>query len=212
MSGPCWSNLSAMRIALVLPVLLISGMLVGQAQQPPAGSAPPPVTDADIKKWMTTLSNWGRWGKEDQKGTLNLITPAVRKQALALVKEGTSVSLAHTVDKDKALELQAEGKKVLFYLVGRKGRPVIARLFPGQIIEQYETTGIRDIGFDQAHEISAKVMELFEAGAFDVAHLFYSKFRSALLQIATGQQLIPVPAPAEAPASAAKRPRGRASR
>src|SRR3990167_5228063 len=73
--------------------------------------------------------------------------------------------------RDKALELQAQGKKVIFYLVGRKGRPVINRLFPGQVIENYE------------------------AGAFDVAHLFYSKFRSALLQEATGQQLIPVPAP-----------------
>src|SRR3546814_18388768 len=89
------------------------------------------------------------------------------------------------------------GKKVLFYLIGRKGRPVIGRLFAGQITELYETTGIRDIGFDQASEISAKVMELYEAGAFDVAHLFYSKFRSALLQEATGQQLIPVPAPVD---------------
>ena len=75
--------------------------------------------------------------------------------------------------RDKALELQAQGKKVLFYLVGRKGRPVINRLFPGQVIENYETTGIRDIGFEQAHEISAKVMELFEAGAFDVAPLLF---------------------------------------
>jgi len=102
--------------------------------------------------------------------------------------------------RDKGNELQAAGKTVRFFLVGRKGRPVIARLFPGQIVEHYETTGVRDIGFDQAHEIAGKVMELFEAGAFDVAHLFYSKFRSALVQEATGQQLIPVPAPAEAPA------------
>src|SRR3546814_3766681 len=66
--------------------------------------------------------------------------------------------------------------------------PVINRLFPGQIVEHYETTGIRDIGFDQAQEIAGKVRELFEAGAFDVAHLFYSKFRSALVQEATGQR------------------------
>ena len=103
--------------------------------------------------------------------------------------------------RDKAHDLQAAGKKVQFFLVGRKGRPVINRLFPGQIVEHYETTGIRDIGFDQASEIADKVRELFDAGAFDVAHLFYSKFRSALVQEATGQQLIPVPAPAEAPAS-----------
>ena len=103
--------------------------------------------------------------------------------------------------RDKALELQAAGKTVRFFLVGRKGRPVINRLFPGQIVENYETTGIREIGFDQARDVAEKVSELFEAGAFDVAHLFYSKFRSALVQEATGQQLIPVPAPAEAPAS-----------
>jgi F-type H+-transporting ATPase subunit gamma len=103
--------------------------------------------------------------------------------------------------RDKAHELQAQGKTVRFFLVGRKGRPVINRLFPGQIVENYETTGIREIGFEQAREVAEKVSELFEAGAFDVAHLFYSKFRSALVQEATGQQLIPVPAPAEAPAS-----------
>jgi kynurenine formamidase len=51
---------------------------------------------------MKDLSNWGRWGKDDQRGTLNLITAAKRKQALQLVREGTSVSLAHTVDKAQA--------------------------------------------------------------------------------------------------------------
>lgn len=103
--------------------------------------------------------------------------------------------------RDKALALQAEGKTVRFFLVGRKGRPVLNRLFPGQIIENYETTGIRDIGFEQASEISAKLMELYEAGVFDVAHLFYSKFRSALVQDATGQQMIPVPPPSDVPTS-----------
>jgi F-type H+-transporting ATPase subunit gamma len=68
-------------------------------------------------------------------------------------------------------------------------------LFPGQIIEHYETTGVRNIGFDEARAVSDKVSELYDAGAFDVAHIFYSKFRSALLQEATGQQIIPVPAP-----------------
>src|SRR3546814_17714735 len=77
--------------------------------------------------------------------------------------------------------------------------PVINRLFPGQIGEHYETTGIRDIGFDQAQEIAGKVRELFEAGAFDFANLFYSKFRSALVQEATAQQPFPLTAPAETP-------------
>ena len=60
------------------------------------------VTKADVDRWMTELSNWGRWGQDDQLGTLNLITPAKRKQAVALVKEGYSVSLAHDVLKEKA--------------------------------------------------------------------------------------------------------------
>jgi hypothetical protein len=52
-------------------------------------------TRADIDRWMTELSNWGRWGKTDQIGTVNLITPVKRREAAALVKEGISISLAH---------------------------------------------------------------------------------------------------------------------
>lgn len=85
------------RIDCLFILLLTAALTTLQAQTPPA--AAPTVSDADIKQWMSTLSNWGRWGKNDQRGTLNLITPAVRKQALALVREGTAVSLAHTVDK-----------------------------------------------------------------------------------------------------------------
>src|SRR5260370_29248024 len=59
-------------------------------------------TKAEVDGWMTELSNWGRWGKDDQLGALNLITPAKRKQAASLVKEGVSISLAHDVLKDKA--------------------------------------------------------------------------------------------------------------
>ena len=57
---------------------------------------------ADIDRMMTELSNWGRWGKDDQLGAMNLITPAKRKEALKLVKEGVSVSLAHETNTEKA--------------------------------------------------------------------------------------------------------------
>src|SRR6267142_1771825 len=56
------------------------------------------LTKADIDRWMTELSNWGRWGKDDQAGTINLITPAKRKQASALVKEGFNVSMSLDAD------------------------------------------------------------------------------------------------------------------
>jgi len=62
------------------------------------------VTDADYERWKKELSNWGRWGKEDELGALNLITPAKRKQAAALVKEGFAVSLAADPDTVKAVD------------------------------------------------------------------------------------------------------------
>ena len=51
------------------------------------------VTLDTLKQWEKELSNWGRWGKDDQRGLLNLITPEKTKQAIALVKEGRTVTL-----------------------------------------------------------------------------------------------------------------------
>jgi kynurenine formamidase len=53
------------------------------------------VTKAAVDRWMIELSNWGRWGKDDEKGTLNLLTPETRKRALSAANEGVSVSLSH---------------------------------------------------------------------------------------------------------------------
>jgi len=57
---------------------------------------------ATVDRWMKELSNWGRWGKDDQLGAVNLITAAKRKQAAALVREGVSVSLSRDTEKEKA--------------------------------------------------------------------------------------------------------------
>jgi kynurenine formamidase len=62
------------------------------------------LTKPDIDRLMTELSNWGRWGKADQMGTANLITPARRKAAAALVTEGFSVSLSRDADTEKAVD------------------------------------------------------------------------------------------------------------
>ncbi|MFC0203796.1 F0F1 ATP synthase subunit gamma [Novosphingobium soli] len=102
----------------------------------------------------------------------------------------------------KAQELEAQGKTVLFYLVGRKGRAVIRREYPNQIAHMFDTTDVRDPGFNEAERIADELVALYEAGKFDVAHLFYSKFRSALLQEPTSQQIIPVPAPKAAATTA----------
>ncbi|HWX22632.1 MAG TPA: cyclase family protein [Candidatus Binatia bacterium] len=72
------------------------------AQEP--ATAAKPVSRAEFGRWMTELSNWGRWGKADQLGALNLVTPQKRKRALRLVREGVVVSLARDVEKEKAVD------------------------------------------------------------------------------------------------------------
>jgi kynurenine formamidase len=62
------------------------------------------LTSADIDRLMKELSNWGRWGKSDEIGTVNLITPAKRKAAAALVTEGISISLARDTDGKQAID------------------------------------------------------------------------------------------------------------
>ena len=74
------------------------------AAAPLSAQTPHNLDKATIERWMTELSNWGRWGKEDQLGALYLITPAKRKQAATLVKEGFSVSLARDTEKEKAAD------------------------------------------------------------------------------------------------------------
>jgi kynurenine formamidase len=67
-------------------------------------AADQPLDKAVLDRWMQELSNWGRWGKDDQLGTVNLITPAKRKAAAALVKEGYSVSLSSDAETVKSAD------------------------------------------------------------------------------------------------------------
>jgi kynurenine formamidase len=68
---------------------------------------------ADIDRWMMELSNWGRWGKTDQAGTVNLITPDKRKSAAQLVREGFSISLARDADQLKAVDNDSPWEHVM---------------------------------------------------------------------------------------------------
>ena len=95
-----------MRTLVVIPALTLVGAIVGGvgltrvafSQEAAAGRL---VTKAEYERWKVELSNWGRWGKDDEMGTLNLITPAKRKQAAALVKDGFTVSLASNATTEK---------------------------------------------------------------------------------------------------------------
>ena len=83
-------------IKLALMLVLVTSFVRAQVQEE--------LTLEDTDGWMTELSNWGRWGRQDQLGAVNLITPEKRRQAAALVKEGISVSLARDPEKEEAAD------------------------------------------------------------------------------------------------------------
>ncbi len=78
-------------------ILAFGACSAGGAQGEPGDE----VTKAQYDTWMTQLSNWGRWGEDDQLGALNLITPAKRVEAARLVETGRVVSMARTMTIDK---------------------------------------------------------------------------------------------------------------
>src|SRR5688572_243801 len=84
----------------------ITAVVAVLAQTWPVAQAPSrqPVSSAQYDQWKKQLSNWGRWGAADEIGTLNLITPAKRRDAAKLVRDGVSVSLSADVDTVKAVD------------------------------------------------------------------------------------------------------------
>jgi F-type H+-transporting ATPase subunit gamma len=92
--------------------------------------------------------------------------------------------------------LQASGKLVKLYCVGRKGRDGLRKEFGDIIVEQMELAGKKKLSFADANTVAQKVIGLFDARQIDSAHIIYARFRSAIAQTVTRQQLIPVPLPA----------------
>ena len=99
------------------------------AQGSPGRGRPTLTTEADFRQAMKELSNWGRWGKDDELGSANLITPAKRREAAALVKEGLTVSLSHSVNQEKA----PDGGVIL--------ERVVLSLSPTTGTDRYQWTG-----------------------------------------------------------------------
>ncbi|MHA6333099.1 F0F1 ATP synthase subunit gamma [Qipengyuania sp. CAU 1752] len=127
-------------------------------------------------------------------------TGANQKHLLVVVNtdKGLCGGLNSNVVKEakiQARKLMAEGKDVEFYLIGKKGRAPIKREYEKQISKLFDTSTVKQPGFEEAGAIADELIEMFEAGAFDVAHLIYPTFKSALVQDPTTNQLIPVPSP-----------------
>ena len=83
-------------------VLAAAGQPPASAQEP---SAPPLVSQEQFDRWLVELSNWGRWGPDDELGLFNLITPARRAAAAALVSEGFTVSLASNAQNYESVDV-----------------------------------------------------------------------------------------------------------
>jgi len=129
------------------------------------------------------------------KDATHLLVVCTAERGLCGAFNSSIVRLA----RDHAFRLMREGKEVKFLCVGKKGFDQLKRQFASKIIEVVELRGVRQLGFGHAEKIAEKVLGLFAAGAFDVATLYFSRFRSVISQIPTALQLIPALIPAEAP-------------
>src|SRR2546423_2001077 len=92
----------------------------------------------------------------------------------------------------RADELIADGKTVLFYIVGRKGRPVLQRLYPKSIIAQFDTSEMKAPTYGDAQGIAKDIIDRYQTDGIDVVHLAYANFRSTLVQEPTVDQIMPV--------------------
>jgi F-type H+-transporting ATPase subunit gamma len=103
--------------------------------------------------------------------------------------------------KERISQLLAAGKTVKIFCVGKKGLDQLKRQYDKLIAEQMEFRAVKQISFPEADQVGRKVREMFDAGDFDVATLFYSRFKSVISQIPTAQQIIPLEVSAHAAAS-----------
>jgi F-type H+-transporting ATPase subunit gamma len=128
-------------------------------------------------------------GKDDT----HLIIVATSDRGLAGAFNTNVVRLARKTADD----LIAQGKTVLFYIIGRKGRPVIQRLYPKSIVAQYDTSAMKAPSYADAQRIAQDIIDRYTTDSIDVVHLAYANFRSTLVQEPTVEQIIPVARRAE---------------
>ena len=138
----------------------------------------------------------GGTGKDDT----HLIIVATGDRGLAGAFNTNIVRAA----RKKAEELEADGKTVLFYIVGRKGRPVLERVYPKAIVAQFDTSEMKAPTYAEAQAIAKDVVDRFITDGIDVVHLAYANFKSTLVQEPVVEQIIPVQTAAQEPAKGAQ--------
>jgi F-type H+-transporting ATPase subunit gamma len=130
-------------------------------------------------------------GKDD----VHLLVVATSDRGLA---GGFNASILREARR-RIRELDNAGKTVKILTIGRKGRDSLRRDYSRLIHDSLTEIGRRRVGFDEARDIATRILTLFETGEFDVCTIIFNRFRSAITQIVTAQQLIPFAAPAAAP-------------
>ncbi|TVP74356.1 MAG: F0F1 ATP synthase subunit gamma [Rhodobacteraceae bacterium] len=102
------------------------------------------------------------------------------------------------VARYRAEKLLKEGKTVKILTVGKKGREQLKRDLGAHLVGHVDLSDVKRVGYENAADISKRVFEMFDAGEFDVATIFFNRFESVISQIPTPQQIIPAEVPAEA--------------
>jgi F-type H+-transporting ATPase subunit gamma len=126
-------------------------------------------------------------GKEE----IHLLVIATSDRGLA---GGFNASILREARR-RVRELEAAGRRVLILTIGRKGRDSLRRDYTRLIHDSLTEIGRRRLSFEEAREIAERILVLYEAGGFDVCTIIYNRFRSAISQIVTAQQLIPFAPP-----------------
>jgi F-type H+-transporting ATPase subunit gamma len=124
-------------------------------------------------------------GTGDDK--VHLLIVATGERGLAGAFNSSIVRLA----REHINRLLAEGKEVKILTVGKKGYEQLRRNYEKNIVDRIELRGVRTLGYVNAADIATKVIEMYDRGEFDVATLFYARFKSVIAQVPTAQQIVP---------------------
>jgi F-type H+-transporting ATPase subunit gamma len=125
------------------------------------------------------------------KDNVQLLIVCTAERGLCGAFNSSIVRLA----REHILRLQAAGKQVKIFTVGKKGNEQLKRQFGALIVEHMEFRSVKQIGFANADQVGRRIREMLADGDFDVATLFYSRFRSVIAQIPTAQQIVPLQLP-----------------
>ncbi len=93
--------------------------------------------------------------------------------------------------KEHILQLKEEEKEVKLIIIGKKGKELLQRDFGQEIIDIYDFSEVKDLGFIEAEKVAENILSLFEEGKFDICSLYFAKFESVLSQVPVCQKLIP---------------------